>query len=235
MKQSIQLVNAPRKRPFERNQCLWYSRSVFPDQNGQFRLYLGDDHTELRCCYLKYHKNKKGEWIRDNGKVRASRLYCSYDGRFFHLHPDGTLTQVQMSLAPKHRGKWKSSNGIYGSKYPMIRNFDGRACHLLMCEAWHGPRPGRKLGKGKYEYECDHKDGNKMNWRADNLQWVHRSVNRKRSYILRERRRIAIKENKPQLLPENMKPAELIALFAMYKLDDPHELSDREISRHRES
>lgn len=44
--------------------------------------------------------------------------------------------------------------------------------HRLVCEAFHGPCP-----KG---YECDHKDEDTRNNRADNLRWIPRVQNMRR-------------------------------------------------------
>lgn len=53
--------------------------------------------------------------------------------------------------------------------YPMHRLYRGKntgktfSCHSLVCSAFHGPMPDGM--------ECCHKDGNKLNSRADNLEW----------------------------------------------------------------
>lgn len=46
--------------------------------------------------------------------------------------------------------------------------------HKLVAEAFHGPRP---VG-----HEVNHKNGNKADSRASNLEWVTRSENEKHAY-----------------------------------------------------
>lgn len=43
----------------------------------------------------------------------------------------------------------------------------GTAVHLLVCEAFHGPRPSKS-------HHAHHIDGDKVNNKASNLEWQHR-------------------------------------------------------------
>jgi len=58
-----------------------------------------------------------------------------------------------------------------------MRHFGNKACHLLICITFHGPRP-----EG---YECDHLNGCVTDYSAANLEWVTPSENRRRSKYLR--------------------------------------------------
>lgn len=49
---------------------------------------------------------------------------------------------------------------------------DNVGVHRLVCEAFHGPAPSSR-------HEPNHKDGNKHNNAADNLEWATRSENQK--------------------------------------------------------
>ena len=81
---------------------------------------------------------------------------------------------------------------------------------MLMALTWLGVRPAG--------CECDHINGNIYDWRACNLEWVTPAENRKRAVILRARRMIAKQDGRPELLPENMKAEELLALFNAYNV-----------------
>ena len=58
-----------------------------------------------------------------------------------------------------------------------MSNFGGKQCHKLVAEAWFGPRP-----KGM---QIDHLNGNIMDWRGTNLEYVTPAENRRRAGILR--------------------------------------------------
>lgn len=67
-----------------------------------------------------------------------------------------------------------------GGEYHMLtlcNNGDQRRVyvHHLVLEAFVGPRPSDA-------HECNHRDGDKLNNRPDNLEWVTRSENIKHAY-----------------------------------------------------
>jgi len=53
--------------------------------------------------------------------------------------------------------------------------------HRLVCEAFNGPPPSQK-------HEVNHKNGNRIDSRASNLEWVTRSENHKHAYRVLDRK-----------------------------------------------
>ena len=106
--------------------------------------------------------------------VGGKTLYVSTGGDFFNAQ--GKRLKPTFSQAAR-RKSWRSSNGIYGSKYPVMRNFNNRMCHHLVWETFVGMRR-----KGM---EIDHINGNKLDWSLDNLQEVTPQENRRRARYLR--------------------------------------------------
>ena len=104
--------------------------------------------------------------------------YCTQDGRFFHLTKDGAhLSEVKANFAPSSLRPRKHMHG----RYPGLPHLNGIICHRFMWEAWGGPRH-----KG---LEIDHVNGNKFDWRLENLEEVTPAENKKRALMLREMRR----------------------------------------------
>ena len=113
-------------------------------------------------------------------------LYCTADGRFFRKRIDGWR-----EILPTHVGhprKNKAAGGGYDC--PSMRQCSHLYCHKLVCTAFHGPRPDG--------YECDHLNGNHLDWTADNLQWVTPEENRRRAIYMRRLRKIGVS---PKWLP----------------------------------
>ena len=155
-----------------------------------------EDGTEVRLCPLDLTKGKP--------------LYCSADGRFYHL-THGRLSHIRHSFSPAHYMPGKQChNGKRGNLYPFMRDFGAINCHVLIASTWIGPRP--------LHHECDHLNGVVTDYRAANLHWVTPSENRKRAVILRVRRKIAIQDHRPELLPENMSRDQLLELFEAYNV-----------------
>ena len=149
-------------------------RWIYPPQEEMHTIEVNDIHniglngiTELRPC--QYGINEQGEVVKT--------LYCTRDGRFFVRYEDGWHEQ-KLNFSPC------SQNYKRGSVYPIMRHFGNKRCHVLVAYAWLGPRP-----EG---YEIDHLNGDKLNWSADNLEYVTREENRRRSKILKRLRKMAI-------------------------------------------
>ena len=114
----------------------------------------GGEKTEVRVCAYGYD---------EQGEIRST-LYCTRDGKFFSRKLDG-WKELKPGTSPANLRNKKGT----GSVYPQMRNFCNLVCHKLVCTAFHGERP-----EG---YECDHVNGNKMDWSADNLRWVTTAEN----------------------------------------------------------
>ena len=133
------------------------------------------DGTELRLCAGVKHNNG------------TAKLYCSYDGHFYSLSKNG-LNEVLPAFSPSKRACTRGSKHYVapGSRYPAMVNFGGKNCHILVCTAWHGPRPTFIDEHGNEKpMECDHLNANPYDFHADNLEWVTPAENRRRAKILR--------------------------------------------------
>lgn len=131
------------------------------------------DGSELRLCAET--KNTKG----------TNKLYCSYDGHFYSLSQNG-LNEVLPNFSLSHQARTRGNKNYTGSCYPVMANYGGKACHILICTAWHGPRPTFIDEHGNEKtMECDHLNANPYDFHADNLEWVTPAENRRRAKILR--------------------------------------------------
>ena len=81
-----------------------------------------------------------------------------------------------------------------------MRNISKLFCHTLVCTAFHGPRP-----EG---YECDHINGNNMDWSASNLRWVTKMENIRCGRYLKRLRKHGID-------PKRVKHFLLLALYSL--------------------
>ncbi len=119
-----------------------------------------EDGTEVRLCPLE--------------KTDGKPLYCSRDGAFYSrrlLHGEWRFRRIIVNQRPPRDTR------LCHTRYPFMRQFGNRTCHMLMALTWIGPRPAG--------CECDHINGNIYDWRAENLQWVTPEENRRRSKYLR--------------------------------------------------
>lgn len=98
--------------------------------------------------------------------------YAGENGKIILIRSDG-LVKIPTEF------EWKTTKGTY--KYVKAVSDDfvqvTKAVHQLVCLAFHGnpPEDGRI-------YEPNHKNGNKHDNRADNLEWSNRSSNIQHAY-----------------------------------------------------
>ena len=131
------------------------------------------DGTELRLCAGVKHR------------FGTAKLYCSYDGHFYSLSQNG-LNEVLPAFSPSEQAHTRGCKNYIGSRYPKMRHFGCKQCHILVCTAWHGPRPTFIDEHGNEKtMECDHLNANPYDFHADNLEWVTPAENRRRAKILR--------------------------------------------------
>ena len=116
------------------------------------------------------------------------------------------MHEVQPSFSPVRRKRWRSSNGISGTQYPVMRHFNCKNCHILMALTWIGQRP-----EGM---EIDHLNGDRCDCSADNLEYVTPAENRKRAKLLRVLRSIGRD-------PQKMSREELLSIFSKYTFSNP--------------
>ena len=152
-----------------------------------------EDGTEVRLLPLE--------------KTGGKALYVSADGRCFsYFRCVLRLVKPQADTSKTNR-----FNAHRKQKYLRMTSYGNILVHIAVAIVWIGPKPGD-------EFECDHLNGITTDNRVENLQWVTPAENRKRAVILRARRMIARDDRRPELLPENMKPEELLALFNAYNV-----------------
>ena len=144
----------------------------------------GGEMTKVRVCAHGYD---------EQGEIRST-LYCTRDGRFMQRKSDGWV-----ELKPNICSANLKSTGK-GSCYPRMRNHGNLYCHLLVCTAFRGPRP-----EG---YECDHVNGNKMDWSADNVRWVTKEENIRCGCYLKRLRKHGID-------PKRIKYHLLLSLYSL--------------------
>lgn len=151
--------------------------------------FVGDDRTSVRI------------YTEGGGMITAKRcptekpLYCTRDGHFLSLTKLG-LREVKPCFAVPRDPR------VCHTRYPFMRQFGNRTCHMLMALTWIGPRP-----EG---YEVDHLNGDMLNWSADNLEYVTPEENRKRARLLRVLRSIGRD-------PKQMSREELLGIFRKYE------------------
>ena len=154
--------------------------------------FVGDDRTSVRI------------YTEDGGMITAKRcptdkpLYCTRDGDFFSLTKFG-LREVKPCFAVPRDPR------VCHTRYPFMRQFGNRTCHMLMALTWIGPRP-----EG---YEVDHINGDMLDWSTDNLEYVTPKENIKRARLLR-----ALRAGGRD--PKQMSREELLEIFNKYEFNN---------------
>ena len=213
-----------------------YARSVM-DPNIIVAYTSEGGRIELVLCRVPEKRRTRGE------------LYTNGKKLFFSLTRRG-LRQVFEHLGPTSRTRGRSChNGKRGNIYPQMREYGNATCHSLVCTAYHGTRP---VING-IRYVCDHKNGDVMNWAEDNLEWISPRENSWRArHVLQVLRAKGF--DLPALSgadmdkwfaiiraletagrkPIKMDAAELRALFDKYRLVNPAERMEYEMTHHME-
>ena len=145
-------------------------------------------------------------------------------GKILWAHPDGYfLNQYGQKLNHNYSPSKQKSRPNMHSAYPILPNFGSKNCHILICVTFHGPRP---IING-VRYECDHINGDKLDYSAANLEWVAPAENRKRAKILRAMR--AAGNDPRQLSPERLKN-----IFSRFSFMDGADQMHFECTHHME-
>ena len=133
------------------------------------------------------------------------------DGKILFAHPDGYFVNKHgRKLKHTYSPAMQTSDYTHGGAYPFMRQFSKKNCHVLMCSTFHGPRP-----EG---YQCDHLNGNILDYSATNLEWVTPAENIRRAKILRALRAIG---RDPKLIPYD----ELRAIMNHYEFVNPSKIN----------
>ena len=129
------------------------------------------------------------------------------DGKVLFAHPDGYfVNRYGKRLKHTYNPAMQTSACTHGGAYPIMRQYN-KLCHSLMCATFHGPRPDG--------YQCDHLNGNVLDYSAANLEWVTPAENIRRAKILRALRAIG---RDPKLIPYD----ELRAIMNHYEFVNPN-------------
>jgi len=146
------------------------------------------DGTIVRLCPLDLTQGKP--------------VYCSHKGDFYtYFHNQLRVRKPDIVL--------HYNRNTCHTRYPKIgRHLGNKNLHVLMALTWIGPRPFVVSPDGTtIPMEVDHLNGNILDWRADNLDYVTPEENHKRARLLRVLRNIGRD-------PQQMSREELLEIFS---------------------
>ena len=127
-------------------------------------------------------------FIPDKRRVK-SLLYSDGKMHFFSLCR-GKLTEVFDNFGISWRTPgMHCHNGKRGNDYPQMRDYGAWYCHIIVLLTFQGPRP---IGEDGKPFEGDHKNGCVTDYSNDNLEWVSKKENRRRSKVLKALRSIDV-------------------------------------------
>ena len=133
-------------------------------------------------------------------------LYINQQGIVYTLTRFG-LRPLRTNFWKKNHYGWRTRNGNYqGQIYPYVifRKVTYRI-HVLMADAWFGPRE---------TYEAiDHINGNIDDNRLVNLRIVSKAENYRCGGILKRLRNASVRLNEPRLNPINIPQERLLEIF----------------------
>ena len=147
-------------------------------------------------------------------RTKGKPLYVNRYGHGFSCHVlknlvDANTGERVFLLKPiknQINGEYRGILCHTGKQYRQFQHHGNILVHHAVLLAWVGPRP-----EG---CQCDHLNGNNVDNRCCNLQWVTQSENIKRGNTLRRLRRLH--ETHPELYkdPAKMTREELLHLFS---------------------
>ena len=154
----------------------WYAHDLYDPRIIHARTAQGERLLLTQCI------------IPDKRRVK-SILYSDGKMHFFSLCRS-KLTEVfdNFGLCCRTPGL-HCHNGKRGNDYPQMRDYGAWYCHIIVLLTFQGPRP---IGDDGKPFEGDHKNGCVTDYSNDNLEWVSKKENRRRSKVLKALRSIDI-------------------------------------------
>lgn len=108
------------------------------------------------------------------------RQVVGFEG-YYEVSSLGRIRRVVDSCGYKAGRMLKTDGALWEGYHSVNLRRDGKGgrihVHIVVATAFHGPRPSG-------EHEVNHKDGNKLNNRADNLEWLTKAKNAEHAYAL---------------------------------------------------